>query len=72
MERAYSFADLHANGVLGEWGYPGVCNLDNDIHPIWRSENFRMGNIEEQEMMLKMSDSSWDQSTRLLDQRIYR
>jgi hypothetical protein len=72
MEYAYCFVDLHANGVLGESGYPSVCNLDNAIYPIWRRENFRAGNIEEGVRMLKMGDSSWDESLCLLDQRVYQ
>lgn len=72
MEYAYNSEDLDGNLVLGEAGYRGICNLDNDIHPIWKRENFRVGDIEEQVRMLEMNDVSWDRSTLPLDPKIYQ
>ena len=72
MEYAYHFDDLEVNHVLGELGYPGICNLDNAIHPMWRRERFRVGSIRKQVRMLKINDGSWDRSTFLPDQRIYQ
>lgn len=72
MQYAHNPEDLHANLVLGERGYLGICNLDNDIHPLWRHSNFRVGDIAEQVRLLETNDSSWDRSTLPLDQRIYQ
>jgi hypothetical protein len=71
MEYAYDSQDLDANLVTGEPGYPGICNVDNDIHPMWRIEKFRVGNINEEVRMLRSNDDSWDRSTPLLDPKLY-
>ncbi|KAF7511776.1 hypothetical protein GJ744_003507 [Endocarpon pusillum] len=72
MQYAYHQEDLEANLVLGEPGYQGICNLDNDIHPIWRRENFRVGDIEEEARLLLKNDASWDRDTLPLEQKIYQ
>ena len=72
MQYAYHREDLEANLVLGEPGYQGICNLDNDIHPIWRRENFRVGDIAEEGRLLKTKDVSWDRYTLPLDPKIYQ
>lgn len=72
MQYAQNSEDLEANLVLGESGYPGVSNLDNAIHPIWKRENFRVGNIKEQVKMLKMNDGLWDRHPLPLDQKTYQ
>lgn len=72
MQYAYHPEDLEANLVLGEPGYQGICNLDNDIHPIWRRENFRVGDIEEEITLLGTNDPSWDRNALPLEPNIYQ
>lgn len=48
MEYANRSEDLDAYMVLGESGYRGISNLDIDIHPMWRRENFRVGSIAQE------------------------
>ena len=72
MEYAYNPKDLQANGVIEESCDPGMYNLDNDIHPIWKRDNFRVGDIDEQVRMMKMNDGSWDRNVARIDDNIYR
>ncbi len=72
MEYAYNSEDLEANLVLGESSYRGICNLDNDIHPMWNWERFRAGNAQDEVRMLKRNSIAWDRSTTRLDKRTYQ
>jgi hypothetical protein len=72
MEYAYNPKDLEENRVLKEECYTGICDLDNDINPIWKRANFRVGNVDEQVRMLKMNDGSWDRSVDHIDEKIYQ
>ena len=72
MEYSYNPQDLEANGVLKQSGHPGICDLNNDVHPIWRREIFRMGDIKEQVRLLERNDSSWDRSIDRVEETYYQ
>lgn len=69
MEYAYDSEELADNLVCGE--PRAKSDLDNQIHPMWGYDNFRVGNIEEEVRMLKMNDGAWELNTSLLDRKIY-
>ncbi|ERF76888.1 hypothetical protein EPUS_02599 [Endocarpon pusillum Z07020] len=72
MQYAHHQEDLEANLVVGEPGYEGICNLDNDIHPIWRRENFRVADIADEARLLRKNHALWDRYTLPLEPKIYQ
>jgi hypothetical protein len=71
MAFALNVDELETNLVLKEAGYRGICDLDNDIHPMWSRERFRIGNFAEQAHLSNTNNSKWDQSPFRLSQKTY-
>jgi hypothetical protein len=60
MEFAHITKDLKDHLVSAEAGYKGISNLDNDIHRLWRMENFRIGDVQHETELLKNDDPALD------------
>lgn len=71
MEFAFKFEDLEDHYVDGEQAFPGISNLDNDVHPLFKMENFRLASAEDETNLLKDKDPTFDTSAGRMDKKIY-
>jgi hypothetical protein len=71
MEFAFDFDELGKQCVHGEAGYPGISNLDNDVHPMFKIEKFRIASAKRERELVDKNDPMFDTSAERMDQNIY-
>jgi hypothetical protein len=72
MEFAFNFEDLGRHFVMEDADFSGISNLDNDVHPLFKRDHFRLASLEHESKLLLKNDPTFDVSAQRLNEEIYQ